>query len=280
MNSWQVHAVKYADRTARTRADSFIFDDNHDAPHPMDYFMWLLQRGTEIILVDTGYDQQEGEDRGRPIRMDPVEALSPFGIKPEDITHIIVTHLHYDHAGGLHLFPNAKLHMQQAEMAYATGPCMCHDTLRMPFTAGHVCEAVKRLYAGKVQFYDGDGEVAEGVTVHCIGGHSRGLQAVRVHTDAGWLVLASDAAHFYENVFARKPFPIVVDLQNMLDGFERLEALASTPDLIIPGHDPLVTDCFPQDRAPHIWRLDKGAIQAPRTAIAELPAKTAQKTSK
>jgi glyoxylase-like metal-dependent hydrolase (beta-lactamase superfamily II) len=258
MSEWQVHAIKYADRERRTRGDSFIFDDNHDAPHPMDYFMWLLRRGDQVILVDTGYDDAEARVRGRPIRLDPVAALGPFGLRPEDISDVIVTHLHYDHAGGLHLFPNAQLHMQAAEMAYATGPCMCHDVLRLPFSAGHVCEAVKRLYSGKLRFYAGDGEVAEGVTVHCIGGHSRGLQAVRVRTAAGWMVLASDAAHFYENLWARKPFPIVVDLQDMLDGFGRLEALASAPELIIPGHDPLVRAHFPRDLADHICRLDRG----------------------
>ena len=258
MSTWEVHAIKYADRNARTRADSFIFDDHHDAPHPMDYFMWLLRRGDEVILVDTGYDDAEAASRDRPIRLNPTEALAPFKLRAEDITQVIVTHLHYDHAGGLHLFPNATLHMQAAEIAYATGPCMCHDTLRMPFTADHVCEAVKRLYSGRVVFYEGEGQIAEGVTVHCIGGHSRGLQAVRVLTEAGWLVLASDAAHYYENFEARKPFPIVVDLQDMLDGFETLYRLASDPALIIPGHDPLVRRHFPQGTAPHITRLDKG----------------------
>ncbi|SLN38315.1 N-acyl homoserine lactonase family protein [Pseudooctadecabacter jejudonensis] len=261
MSPWEVFAVKYADRNARTRADSFIFDDNHDAPHAMDYFMWLLRAGTRTILVDTGYDDAEAAARNRPIRLDPAAALAPFGLTPDDITDIIVTHLHYDHAGGLALFPNAHLHLQAAEMAYATGPCMCHDTLRMPFTASHVCEAVQRLYSGKLTFYDGSADIAEGVSVHCIGGHSRGLQCVRVHTQAGWMVLASDAAHFYENLQARKPFPIVVDLQNMLDGFDRLERLASHPSLIIPGHDPLVRQYFPQDLADHIHRLDAGPTQ-------------------
>lgn len=260
MSSWDVFAVKYADRNARTRADSFIFDDNHDAPHAMDYFMWVLRRGTEVILVDTGYDDAEASARDRPIRLDPGAALAPLGLTPDDITQLIVTHLHYDHAGGLHLFPNAHLHMQAAEMAYATGPCMCHDTLRMPFTARHVCEAVHRLYAGKLTFYEGDGKIADGVTVHCIGGHSRGLQAVRVRTTAGWLVLASDAAHFYENFQARKPFPIVVDLHDMLDGFDRLERLASSTDLIVPGHDPLVRSMFPAGPAAHISRLDHGPL--------------------
>ncbi|WP_299280957.1 N-acyl homoserine lactonase family protein [uncultured Tateyamaria sp.] len=255
---WEVYAIKYANRDARTRADSFIFDDNHDASHAMDYYMWLIRGAGRVILVDTGYDAEEATARGRPIRLNPVEALKPFDLTPEDVTEIIVTHLHYDHAGGLHLFPNAHIHLQAAEMAYATGPCMCHDALRMPFTAAHVCEAVTRLYAGKVTFHDGEGAIADGITVHCIGGHSRGLQAVRVRTRAGWMVLASDAAHFYENFVARKPFPIVVDLQDMLDGFDTLRKLASAPELIVPGHDPLVRQYFGSAMADHIIRLDVG----------------------
>ena len=257
-DTWTVYAVKYADRAARVRGDSFMFDDAPALPHPMDYFMWLLRRGPEAIMVDTGYDAAEGSARGRPIRLDPAEALRPLGLMPQDITTLIVTHLHYDHAGGLHLFPNATLHMQAAEMAYATGPCMCHDTLRMPFTGAHVSEAVRRLYSGQVVFHDGDAQIADGVTVHRIGGHSRGLQAVRVRTSAGWLVLASDAAHFYENIRRRKPFPIVVDLQDMLDGFATLERLASSPDLIVPGHDPLVRQVFAPGPAEHVTRLDVG----------------------
>ncbi|MEM9585422.1 MAG: N-acyl homoserine lactonase family protein [Pseudomonadota bacterium] len=258
MSSWDVFAVKYAERNARTRADSFIFDDNHDAPHAMDYFMWVLRREDEVILVDTGYDQPEAVRRDRPIILDPREALKPLGLKAEDISQLIVTHLHYDHAGGLHLFPNATIHLQAAEMAYATGPCMCHGTLQMPFTADHVCEAVQRVYSGRCIFHEGEGEVADGVTVHCIGGHSRGLQAVRVKTQAGWLCLASDATHYYENVFENKPFPIVVDLEDMLTGFKTLHRLASDRRLIIPGHDPKLREMFPQDKADHIFRLDRG----------------------
>lgn len=260
MSEWEVHAVKYAEMTARRRADNFILADNHDAPHPIDYFMWVLRRGAEVILVDTGYDDAEAAARNRPIRLDPRRALEPLGLDPAAIGQVVVTHLHYDHAGGLHLFPNAVLHMQAAEMAYATGPCMCHDVLRAPYTAGHVCEAVRRLYAGRVRFHEGDAEIAEGVSLHRIGGHSRGLQAVRVRCRAGWLVLASDAAHFYENILTRKPFPIVVDLQDMLDGFDRLNRLASRPELVVPGHDPLVRRFFPQGAAEHLTRLDPGPL--------------------
>ena len=237
MSVWRVHAVKYAGDTRRVRGTNFIFDEDPSALQPIDYFMWVIENGTRTILVDSGYDTAEAEARGRPIRLEPHHALAPLGIAPEAVDTLIVTHLHYDHAGGLHLFPNATLHIQAAEMTYANGQ---HWDLQWPI--------------------DGDAEIADGITVHCIGGHSRGLQVVRVRTEAGWMVLASDASHFYENIRRRQPFPIVVDVEAMLEGFKTLEHLASTPDLIIPGHDPIVRTAFPQGVDEHISRLDRGPV--------------------
>lgn len=258
---WEVHALKYGEHLDRPRASDFMFNDDHNARHPMTYFVWLLRRGDEVILVDTGFDHDEAAKRGRPIRKDAGEMLAPFGLKPEDITTIIVTHLHFDHAGGLHLFPNATLHMQAAEMAYATGPCMCHDVLRKVYVSDHICVAVQRLYSGRLVFYDGEGQVAEGVTVHCIGGHSRGMQAVRVRTQAGWLCLASDATHFYENIWTGVPFPIVIDVEDVLNGYGILEGLASSRELVVPGHDPLVETLFPKMDGADVYRLDRGLIK-------------------
>ncbi|MEO1539834.1 MAG: N-acyl homoserine lactonase family protein [Pseudomonadota bacterium] len=258
--TWEVIALKYAERNTRTRVESFMFDDDHTSPHDMDYFIWVLRRGTDVILVDTGYDTREAQRRDRPIQRDPVEALAAIGVRAEDITTVIITHLHYDHAGGLDRYPNATFHLQAAEMAFATGPCMCHGITRMPFTADHVCEMVRHVYSGRVVFHDGEGPVAPGVTVHCVGGHSRGLQAVRVKTESGWLCLASDAAHYRENFITAKPFPIVVDMEAMLEGFGTIQRLASRSDLVIPGHDPLVRAHYPQvDAVPFAWRLDRGA---------------------
>jgi glyoxylase-like metal-dependent hydrolase (beta-lactamase superfamily II) len=256
---WKVYAVKYADRNSRTRADSFVFDDHPAAPHGMDYFVWLLDNGSRRIVVDTGYDVSEATRRDRPIKRDPAKALEALGVNANQVDTVIITHLHYDHAGGLERYPHATFHLQAAEMAYATGPCMCHGTLQMPFTADHVCDMVRHVYSGRVVFHDGSGQVAPGIRVHCVGGHSRGLQVVEVDTEHGPLCLASDAAHYYENFLARKPFPIVVDLENMLKGYDRLLELAGTANRVIPGHDPLVTQRFPQlDTVDFAWRLDLG----------------------
>lgn len=253
---WEIYALKYAQRNARTRKDSFIFDDNHDAPHAMDYYLWLLKSPTRTILVDTGYNSKEGIARGRPVEVDPADLLKRLGVAPDTIETVIVTHLHYDHAGSLPDFSKATFHLQEQEMIYATGPCMCHDVLRQPFTGEHVVEMLRRLYSGRVVFHDGSSEVAPGVEVHLVGGHSRGLQCVRVKTQRGYVVLASDASHYYENYLQAKPFPIVVDLQNMLDGFNTLRELAQSDNHIIPGHDPLVRSYYPSIGDKAVYRLD------------------------
>ncbi|MEL7348608.1 MAG: N-acyl homoserine lactonase family protein [Pseudomonadota bacterium] len=242
---WEVYALKYATRAGgRVRADSFLFDD-HASEHTIDYFLWLLRSGDRTIVVDTGYDAAEGARRDRPILRDPVVCLRDFGVEAEAVDTVIVTHLHYDHAGALTRFPAARFHLQAAEMAFATGPCMCSGALSHPFTAEHVCDMVRHVFSGRVVFHDGDGHVAPGVEVAAIGGHSRGLQAVRVLTARGWLVLASDASHFYENWAAGKLFPIVVDAEAMIAGFARLPTLAEGPTMVVPGHDPLVRRYFP-----------------------------------
>ena len=256
---WEVYAVKYADRNNRTRFESFMFDPHHQQPHAMDYFIWVLRSGGHTILVDTGYDAEEAERRGRPILRHPVKALEALELTPDDIDDVIVTHLHYDHAGTLGSFPRARFHVQPAEMAYATGPCMCEDVLRKPFTGDHICEAVKAVFSGRVTFNDADDRVADGITVHRVGGHSKGLQVVRVKTASGWICLASDATHYYENFITRTPFPIVVDVEEMIRGYDRIQTLASRAEMIIPGHDPLVTSLYPSyGTSGFVWRLDGG----------------------
>ena len=273
---WEVYALKYAERNARTRADSFVLDpsDDHASPHPMDYFLWILKNGAQTVVVDTGYDAAEGARRDRPILTEPVEVLAGFGIDAAQVETVIITHLHYDHAGTLDRFPNATFHLQAAEMAFATGPCMCHGTLQLPYTAEHVCEMVRHVYSGRVVFHDGDGQVLPGIEVAAIGGHSQGLQAVRVKTARGWLVLASDASHYYENFLSGLLFPIVVDARAMLDGFARLSELASARALIIPGHDPAVREIFPHVAGPvdgaAIHRLDVVPAQSPERVLRDL----------
>ena len=130
-------------------------------------------------------------------------------------------------------------------MQYATGPHMAHSFFSGAYSVGHVTRMVEHAYQGRVAFHSGDAELAPGITLHLVGGHTLGIQSVRIRTRRGWVVLASDASHFYDNVEEDAPYPIVHDVAGMLAGFARLRALATSADHIIPGHDPKVMERYP-----------------------------------
>jgi glyoxylase-like metal-dependent hydrolase (beta-lactamase superfamily II) len=242
--SYEVYAVKYAERDAR-RPEHFLGGDPHDVSMPMDYFVWVVRGAGATWVVDTGFGEHDAASRGRRLLRSAADALGLVGVDARRVTDVVLTHLHYDHAGGWAQFPAARFHLQDREMAYATGRHMTRPALSHAFTADHVAGLVGAVHAGRVVFHAGDDELAPGVSLHLIGGHTDGLQVVRVRTVSGWLVLASDATHYYENLETGRPFPIVFDVGAMRSGFDTLRRLASTPDHIVPGHDPLVLERYP-----------------------------------
>jgi len=158
---------------------------------------------------------------------------------------VIVTRFHNDHVGALESFPNATFHVQDDEMDFATGRHMRHERFAKPYEPDHVTSLVRLNFRGRVAFHDGDDEIAPGLSVHRIGGHTHGLQAVRVHTRRGWVVLASDASHYYEHFETGRGFPLVFHVGELIDGYRKLRALAASPAHVVPGHDPLVMERYP-----------------------------------
>ena len=243
--TYEILALKYACHGNRTRAENFLWPDDHASPEPLDFFIWVIRNGNRTILVDTGFDDAEAKRRNRPIDIEPYEALRRIGVEADALSSVIITHLHHDHAGTLDRFPAAKFHIQEAEVSFATGPCMCEEPLRGAYSSEHICSLVKKIYSGRVQFHDGDAEVAPGISLHKVPGHTKGMQCVRVETASGPVVLASDAAHYYENFEKRKPFSVTVDVEQTLLSYTRLEQLAASRAHIVPGHDPLVLKRYP-----------------------------------
>jgi glyoxylase-like metal-dependent hydrolase (beta-lactamase superfamily II) len=241
---YELFAIRYATRDAR-RAAHFIGGDPHDGPMPMDYFVWVARGGGRTFVIDTGFNADVSQKRQRTFLRCPVEALAALGIDANAVEDVILTHLHYDHVGNFDRFPKARFHLQERELAYATGRYMHYPRLSHSFEVEDVCGIVRLNYAGRVMFYNGDAELAPGLTVHAVGGHSAGLQFVRVKTARGFVVLASDVTHFYENMASCRPFTTAFHIGEMLEGFDRLLALAPDEGHIVPGHDPLVMKLYP-----------------------------------
>ena len=244
---YEIHAIKYA-HLSRRSPENFINGDPHDSPMPLDYFVWTISNTSRTIVVDTGFGEEAAARRGRTIVRPVAEGLHALGIKPEEVKNVVITHMHYDHAGNVPLFPNAKFHLQDKEMDFATGRCMCHQLMRHPYDTDDVVELVRCVHGQRVQFHDGPAQIAPGIELHHIGGHTKGLQSVRVKTQRGWVVLASDASHFYAHMEQDRAFPIVYNRADMLQGFAKLRRLAASPRHVIPGHDPLVMARYPASK--------------------------------
>jgi glyoxylase-like metal-dependent hydrolase (beta-lactamase superfamily II) len=237
---FDLFAIRYAHLAERSAAENFIGADPHETGSPLDYFVWVARRSDRVFVVDTGFGEAQAQLRRRQLLRAPAAGIAALGIDAAAVEEVIVTHLHYDHAGTLDAFPRARFHIQDREMAFATGRSMCHAAMRQAFAVEDVTTMVRHLFAGRLAFHDGDEELVPGLSVHRIGGHTAGIQCVRVLTRRGWVVLASDTTHFYANMEEGRPFPIVLNVADMLEGHKRLHQLAASPQHIVPGHDPLV----------------------------------------
>jgi len=254
--SHQLYAIRYGHLDRRSDLN-FLGGDDHAQPMPLDYYVWVIRCAQRTIVVDTGFAAAAAAQRGRTLLRPVAEGLAAIGVDPQAVEDVVITHMHYDHAGNVALFPRARFHVQDAEMAYCTGRAMTHGHLAAPFDAENVVDLVRRTFDGRVVFHSGDEELFPGITLHHLPGHTPGLQAVRVQTERGAVVLASDVIHFWANLTRQTPFPIVADVVGYLESLRRLRRLAPSIDHIIPGHDPQVLQRFPAEpNTQDIVRLD------------------------
>src|SRR5258706_13794588 len=185
IENYRIFAVKYAYHDRRGR-ENFLGGDPHDVSMPLDYFVWAVVGESRTFIVDTGFDAEMAGKRGRTITNTVEEGLKRIGIRADTVEDVIITHMHYDHAGNRSLFPRARYHVQDREMAYCTGRCMCHGSLSHPFEADDVKSMVGRVFDGRVQFHDGASSLTPGLSVHWVGGQTNGLPVARGPTAAGW----------------------------------------------------------------------------------------------
>ena len=224
----------------------------------MAYFFWVLEGGGRVLLVDSGFDPDVGRRRGRTPLIGQRDALEGIGVDPAAVEVVIVTHMHYDHIGGLDLFPQAELIVPQPELEFWTSPMARRRQFAAHVEEAEIAYVRDAVAEGRVRETQGGEEVAPGVRLIAVGGHSPGQQMVVVETASGPLLITSDAVHFYEELELDRPFGVCADLEAMYRAYDvvrRLEAERGVA--VVPSHDPLVLERYAAvgEQTPYAVRL-------------------------
>jgi len=244
--AYEVYAVRYA--TAPGFAVSSLVA-GADPTRTLDipFMIWVLKGPAgRNVLVDAGsYHGSVFERWTLTGVVNPSEAIARVGLKPDDITDVIITHVHWDHVNGADLFPKARVWIQREEYAHHI------DDQGKPLDRAIAADDASMLAAigraGRLTLVDGDArEILPGITVYTGGKHTFAAQYVGVRTSAGTVVVASDNVYLYENLEKRAPSAQTLDPGADLRVQERMLRLASAPRLIVPGHDPAVFERFPK----------------------------------
>ena len=243
--TFRLYAVRYAERGGHRGEHFYGHVSDADQPMPLTYYVWLAVSDETAVVVDAGFTQEVGEQRGRTWLASPTDTIAALGVDAASVPWVVLTHLHYDHTGNAGAFPSARYVLQEREMAFWTGRSASRGDNPTLVTLDDISFITTANFDGRVHWVDGDAEVVPGITVHRVGGHTAGMQIVRVHTEQGYAVVASDASHFYANLEEDHPYAIVHTLPDMHRAFDTVRALADRPSLIVAGHDPQVMTRYP-----------------------------------
>lgn len=244
---YRVVAVRVGTR-ATERSDVYLnyrLYGEADGPATVDYYFWVLQGSHGTVVVDTGFHEYAGRKRNRTLLLHPAEALARLGIDPAGVEDVIVTHGHYDHIGNLDLFPNARIHMAEAEYRFWTSPTAGHVQFAFYSEANEIDQLRSAEAEGRLKLFTREAVPAPGLNVVEVGGHTPGQSIVYVPTSDGEVLLASDAVHFYEELERDMPFTAISDLPAMYAAFAFIREEATNRGLtVVPGHDPDVLTRF------------------------------------
>jgi glyoxylase-like metal-dependent hydrolase (beta-lactamase superfamily II) len=246
--TYEVYAISYGVYPGYS-VSSLLAGADKDRKIDLQMMIWLLKGpGGRNVLVDTGcYHDRLVKGLGIKDFIKPSDALSKVGLLPGQITDVVISHMHWDHADGVDLFPNARIWIQKDEYGYYTGAAWQPGGRHGGIDVDDVLTLVRLNTEQKVNLIDGDNrEIIDGIRVYTGGRHTFASQYVSVRTAAGTVVIASDNMYLYENLERHAPIAQTFDAASNLQAQDRMKQIATRPDLIVPGHDPAVFIKFPK----------------------------------
>lgn len=243
---YEVVVVRHGTHTTQ-RSDVYL---NHhlygepDGPHTVDYYLWVVRNERRTVIVDTGFAQAPAAARGRTVLLAPAGVYRALGIDAGQPHQVVLTHAHSDHIGNLGLFPHSPVLISKAELDFWKSD-LATKPLIATFTEPGELENLRTLEReGRLTTFGDSTEVAPGIDVIKVGGHTPGQSMVRVATKDGVVLLTSDAVHFQEELDRDMPFISVTDLPGMYAGFQRVRDMVADGevDVVVPGHDASALD--------------------------------------
>ncbi len=238
---YQVFAIRYA-TIPQFPVASLVQGAEEGRKLDIAMMVWLVRGGGHNILVDSGFYRPDLIKNWKPADyVRPDEAVTRAGVKREDITDVIITHAHWDHADGADLFPNATIWIQRDEYEY-----YATRAGKSGVTAEDMDALGRAGKANRLRLIDGDQEILPGIAVYIGGKHTYASQYVTATTKDGPVVLASDNVYLYENLDKHVPIAQTLDAKSNLAAQDKMKSLVRDAGLIVPGHDPGVLTRFPR----------------------------------
>jgi glyoxylase-like metal-dependent hydrolase (beta-lactamase superfamily II) len=252
---YEIYAIRYA-TLADFPVSSLVAGADPSRKMDIAMMVWLARGTGHNILVDCGFYREQFLRQWHPKDyVKPSEAIARLGLKPEDITDVVITHLHWDHADGIDLFPNARIWLQKDELEYYDGTAWQSRNTHGGIDPDDILAAVRLNTQGRVALVNGDAqEILPGVTCYLGGKHTYASQYLGINTAQGIVILASDNMYLYENLYKHAAIAQTLDAASNLRAQDRMKQLAADPRLIIPGHDPAVMTRFPNPQ-PDVARI-------------------------
>ncbi len=251
MATYSIKAIKYCEQTVP--GPQMYYLDRFDQELRADFYFWLLRRDDgKVALVDCGirdadeFNAIAGDPKYR-FRMDMAAQNIPLllkkeGVAPEQVEWLFLTHLHYDHASNVHLFPNARIVVSRRGFIATVAPkypyLVRHPLFPHDSLAYLVNEAGDRLVLAE----ESDGEIAPGVSVFYVGGHTQCSQAVKVKTRQGTAIFTGDTIFYYGNLDQNHPVGLNL---NLLECYDCMARVRREAEIVIPAHDPETLVRFP-----------------------------------
>jgi glyoxylase-like metal-dependent hydrolase (beta-lactamase superfamily II) len=244
---YKIYALKYAGPFTGSVAMVF-FNKEWDKTISRNYYIWAVQGGGRTVVFDSGVRPALAAQRKLAGYVLPDQALARIGIDAKKVEHLVISHMHFDHGGGIELFPNAKIYVQRKEYDF-----WVYDPIsrRLPYAS--VADPVANKQFGDLRgsdrlvFIDGDQKMLPGIELLLTPGHTPALQSMAVNTAKGLAILTSDCAHIHRSFVEDNPSCLITDLPAWLNTYSRLrDKVKGNLSMLFAGHDKDMLEKYPK----------------------------------